>query len=328
MLNKKGEGEQFNWIFVIVAGAIILSFFVLFAAKYIKLQQDREDVRSVRNFGLLLDEIEKLPLTDNGASIDSNKPGSGLRFGYELDMNYDCIDTKSLLHIGKGNFADYELKNQIVFIKSKQKVISLDMWLLPWRYPYHITNIIYLSEPKRKYYLVYDSNTKEFVDNLEISSVFSTKKVNINNLNTEKDSTYVLFLKQKPKKEKIAQLIKSETINFVYINPDENKGKISFFDEEWSDDVNYYGKELMYGAIFSDDYESYKCNVNKALKKLKDTSNIYTERLVILSQIDNKPECKYDELAETIRKFANGDYKLEENIQEQNKIGAGCLEGF
>src|SRR3989344_492420 len=40
-MNKRGEGEQFNWIFVIVAGSILLGFFVLFTFKYVELEEPK-----------------------------------------------------------------------------------------------------------------------------------------------------------------------------------------------------------------------------------------------------------------------------------------------
>jgi len=46
-MNKRGQGVQFNWIFVIVAGAIILGFFVMFIFKFVELQEKRQDVQTV-----------------------------------------------------------------------------------------------------------------------------------------------------------------------------------------------------------------------------------------------------------------------------------------
>ena len=329
MINKKGEGEQFNWIFVIIAGAIILAFFVLFTTKYIRLQQDREDLRSVRDFGGTLSILESLPITDVGASIDSSKPGQGLNFGYNIDMKYDCIGETAKRKIGKGSYTDYQLKDQILFIKSQQKIKQLDMWLLPWRYPFHITNLIYLSDPDKTYYLIYDTNTKEFVENLELSNAFTIETTNV--IKPKEKSTYIIFSKNKLSKEKVLNLIAdSSTINFVYINPkDEDTGEVSFFQNgEWSKNVNYYGKELMYGAIFSDDYENYKCTLDKSFKKLRDSASIYSEKAGILEHINNNPECKYGNIQDTLKKFSNGIYGLKKDLENQNRLGTGCLEVY
>ena len=38
-MGKRGQGMQFNWIFVVVAGAIILAMFTGFAVKYFDLRE-------------------------------------------------------------------------------------------------------------------------------------------------------------------------------------------------------------------------------------------------------------------------------------------------
>src|SRR3989338_7107885 len=109
-MNKKGEGEQFNWIFVIVAGAIILGFFIMFTFKYIELQEKRQDVDTVRFLGgKVLSASSKLEVGSGCAAVDSNEPGEGLRFGYNVNLGYSCSGKESLVLINKGATASYKL---------------------------------------------------------------------------------------------------------------------------------------------------------------------------------------------------------------------------
>src|SRR3989344_1377970 len=279
---KKGQGEQFNWIFIIIAGAIILAFFTMFAFKYIDLQERKQDVQSIKDLGAVLSTLEKLQVGDQYFALNSNED-SGLKFGYGLELSHNCIEDDSELYINDGEFANYELKDEILFTDSKQKINSLDLLIMPWRYPFHITNFIYLSDPNKNYNLIYDSSSRNFVNELDFSDIFNleiTDKVKIKD-----NSKYVFFTSRIPSENEIQNYLgTSDSTEFVYV--DTRTKKISFFDNGWSEPVNYYGEEMMIGSVFSNSKENYECNVNKAISKLKGTSNIYLERIKLLNQIN------------------------------------------
>ena len=87
-MDKKGDGEQFNWIFVIIAGSIILGFFVLFVFKFVELQEKRHDVKAVRFLGeSVIGASSKLQVGSGGAAIDSNED-EGLRFGFYTNLEH------------------------------------------------------------------------------------------------------------------------------------------------------------------------------------------------------------------------------------------------
>ena len=319
---KRGQGEQFNWIFIIVSGAVILAFFTLFAFRYINLQENRQDVRSIVNLGGVLNTLEKLQVGDKGASIDSNELDSGLRFNYDLELNYQCINNKANLFIGSGEFADYKLQDEILFINSKQRVDSLDMWIVPWRFPFHITNFIYLSDPNINYNLVYDSENRDFVNKLEISRAFNVEIVDINDLEIKDDSRYLFFTNRIPDQNKVFSYLEGkENVKFVYINL--NNEETYFFEDGWKGQIKYYGNEMMIGAMFSDSADNYECNVNKGLTKLKDVSSIYLEKAKVLSQV-SKNGCNYNIIADQLADFADGNYQNLDKLKSFSKE-TGCL---
>ena len=324
MMNKRGLGEQFNWIFIIISGAIILGFFTMFAVKYIDLEQNKEDLQSIRDFGNVLSALEKLQTGDNGASIDSNNPEEGLRFGYKLRLYYNCQDAEAKISINDGGFATYQLNDEIIFTENEQYVHSLDMWLLPWRFPFHITNIIYLSDISKKYYLVYDSSNRDYINNLELSEAFDFQIVESSNFEPKENSKVVFFTSRGPSEKTIESLKEGiSDINFIYI--DTGKKMVTFYDNGWGKTVEYYADELMYGAIFSSDSESYDCGVKKALSKSRDVGNLVIEKANVLNQINKNTGCNYNNLANMIRNFMAGKYDLLNQIEKQNKPGSGCL---
>lgn len=330
-MNKRGQAEQFNWIFVIVAGAIILGFFTMFVFQYIDLQEKRQEVESVRFFGNVLSILEKLQIGDAGYAVRSTDT-QGLRFVYKVELSYYCEEKDAKILINKGEVASYNLANEIVFTEEKQRVNGLTMGIMPWIYPFHVTNFIYLSDPNRLYYIVYDASSEDFVNKLEeendvIFNAIKYEKARISELKPKQNSKVVIFSNQKPYETKIKELRGNGNSNFVHVNL--NTEKISFFGNDgWEDEVKYYGNPMLLGSLFTDTKESYECNVNRAFERLKTVGNIYIERTQLLKRIDPKQECKYELIANSLQKFSEGEYKLAEKLTEQNNQGAGCLWAF
>ena len=210
-------------------------------------------------------------------------------------------------------------------------VDGVDLWILPWDYPFHITNFIYLANAKDNFYLVKDSGSSDFVENLEISSAFKVEKVNKQNLNIKSNSHTIFFTEQKPSSTEITNLKKNfQNVAFVYVNL--GKKEASFFDvdnKKWSESVKFFttdeNKEQLYGIIFSDDADVFECNINRATERAKVVAKIYSKRAELLNQIDRRPDCHYNGIAGTLDQYSKGDISLVESIASQNLAGAGCI---
>lgn len=328
-MNKRGEGEQFNWIFVIVSGAIILGFFIMFTFRYISLQEKKQDVESVRFFGgKVLAASSRLQVGSGGASVDSNEQ-EGLRFGYFVNLGYKCIGNDSTILINEGDTAWYKLSDEVVFMNDEMRVNSLDLWVVPWNFPFYVTNFIYLADPKTNFYLVYEAGTKEFVDNLDISSAFKVEKVSLDQLDFKSNSKVVYFTKIAPSGKEVSK--KNITnVDFVYINIE--KKEATFLDlekDKWSTPVKFYTSKdnngQLLGAIFSNDKDNFACSINTALREVKQVSSLYSKRAELLGQLDRRSECHYNEISRTLNTYSTGNFNLIDKINEQNLAGAGCI---
>lgn len=88
--------------------------------------------------------------------------------------------------------------------------------------------------------------------------------------------------------------MKEDDLSMVIIEPigPNNKniegwGKVNFYKKNGSvfsfDDFSYYiGKASLYGAIYSEDVDSYKCNMNKAMQRLGIVTRVYINRSVAM----------------------------------------------
>ncbi len=329
-MKKGGQVEQFNWVLVIVSGAIILGFFSLFISQYIDLQEKKQEVQSVRFFGNVIELLEKVHLGDSGYSVRSSDR-EGLRFGYDADLSYYCVGDEAKIVIDKGEIASYTLGNQVVFTEERQKVNGVNAAITPWKYPFYVTNFIYLSDPKKSYILAYDSTTEELVSKIEeensiLFTSINYEKTRLNELKPKENSKVIIFSAEMPSSEQIGNIKIGTNADFAYL--DSKKREIKFYDTNtgsWEEGINYYGDEMMLGSLFSENMKSYKCSTERALKRLKEVSILYVERTRLLKRIDPKQECNYQLIENSIAKLSRGEYNIVESLKEQNSQGPGCL---
>ena len=110
---KRGQSEQFNWVFVLVAGAIILGFFVMFVFKYQDLQQKKLSV----NVGKILDENIKL-LETTELYLDDKEFDLGLR----VKIDFYCQDQENFFEIN--DYFEQKLKNIVLFFQGKKSKLA------------------------------------------------------------------------------------------------------------------------------------------------------------------------------------------------------------
>ena len=241
-MQKKGE-FQFNWIFVMIAGALFLLFFISFGVKYKNFQEDKSRIEVLNNFDNTLTALQSscfntfdsltLPL------IVENKCGKLSSGGKE-------INTDNII------FSPRMLNGKVL------------IWYQSYKMPFKITSFYYIIPEKSKYYLVEDSG------NLSVSIInglpedVKKRVFVIKSSNLKKDGRLIfLNINNNPGNNGIS----------VIGNADE--GKVIINEREYS----YTGQELLYGIIFSDDYG---CLLNKVQSKTSSIGQIYKDKINII----------------------------------------------
>lgn len=273
-------GEQFNWIFIIVAGAMILTFFVMIVNR-------QRDISQKKLASDLLADMDMI-ITGQGVSPGSSK----LIDMAELEIAFTCDD-----------YSIYDVPrmsgNSIVFSPERIKGEKLIAWTLDWGMPYRAANFIYLTVPDIKYFIIDPAQSggvdsfgikddfPETVDMDVVSELPGTlkgyDKVRLVYLSASQPSASQLPLPSDDLEE-----YDDEDVSVLYIEATE-KGDfdgdaIMHFFRKKGDAIIEEGvwvamkKEVVYGAIFSDSRELYMCNIQKALKKLEVVTGVYKER--------------------------------------------------
>jgi hypothetical protein len=339
-MEKKGQGIQFNWIFVIVAGVIILSFFVMFTFNYIQLQNTKQSVYASRSFVNVLTYMES-SYTGKGLVIDSTSDNA-FKLNYFTNLNVNCEGERSSIIINGEPLSEQVLQDEIVFAPKVMVVNAVDTWIQPWYYPYFTSNFIFLARPEKKIYIKYDPITKDFVYNMQINSwtEFNTKLVqSVSDIQAGKDVS-VLWVSMTPPDTNQLKKVKTNSsyYNLIHVVPNlMNKvytdGKIVFYENDTKFEDKFYGEATIYAALFSGGHGEYKCEMTRAINKLKKVSESMTGKIDLLSRLNHDEGCKliYSNLRNMLKSYSSdkGIGNAELIMNENTKlIGNGCVSVF
>lgn len=287
--DKKGQGISFNWIFVVVAGAVILLFFAWFIVRYIDLQNTRLDYKVARNIDSTLLSLKASsqfkPLED---------------FGESFDFEFLCDG------ISVNKRESIKIYDKIIF--SSKNIIdarSLNVWTYGFDAGFFVDNFVYLIDTRQKYVLVYNNN-KDFVEEfydvlpLGLQGQFLVTDFPGAVLVRSPKKRFVLFFE--PSSGQLRELKSLGSV--VFIEP-KKVGEITFYNKNTLEVSSFFGDALVYGGIFSDGFEGYECSRKKAMDKLGTISNIYYTKSKNLAKIQTNPLCNYNTIGNLLSGFAS-----------------------
>ena len=260
---------EFNWMFVIIAGAVILAFFVTFTMRYIDIQNEKDNKIVASDIYNALYGLQK----------DPYQTETPLDLFLKTDLKFSCKQVEV------GNFFSQSLGKVFVFAPSEINTDKINVFLKPWKYPFKIATLFYLSAPNYKYYILFDSTSLSFVNSLDLPKSFNIIKTT-NIPNKDSNTKIISFTSQAGD----VQLTPSET-GYAVIN-----GK----------QYPVLGLPLLYAAMFSDNYP---CIIERLNQKFIEMIEIYKGKVDYMFTTTNG--CDYSQLKNTLS-------KMEESIKNKN----------
>ncbi len=296
---KKGAIEiQFNWIFILIIGAIILLFFFSIVKTQKTISEKKISTTIRRDIRAIL----------TGAGVSTGT--ASLVEIPKTQINYDCEGYS----IQKTN----PIKPIVSFSPDSINDIKLMLWALDWNIGYRVTNFLYITSPNIRYILVYkDNDQKIFVDiiNETLPSEYieekKERKIMMNKetillddgdfIGLEDKNNYkvrFLFFDEKPEGLDISELegMKDEDVTAIKIELDNSCGNnLDCFGEVkfYKKDNNVFGSAEgssyfiklpgLIGAMFGD-LETYNCNMESAFKRLQIVTQIYLNKTRALKE--------------------------------------------
>ncbi|MEK6835863.1 MAG: hypothetical protein AABX55_02465 [Nanoarchaeota archaeon] len=214
---------EFNWIFVLVAGAILLTFFVWFAVKYKDIQEEKLNIEILTNLDNSLTNLQASSFT----LIDEIK--------LPVELQITCND----LIVNDKNYKN----NNFIFSPSKLKNKML-IWYEPFKMPFKIADFYYIISSDKKFFLIYNNQDQEDYIDILIEDLPEKFKSNVIKSNTIGNGKNIYFYNANVDATKI--LVNQNKINIITNNNYE--------------DVN---NDLVYAAIFSDNFDCVYTKLNQ-----------------------------------------------------------------
>ncbi|MEA3430695.1 MAG: hypothetical protein U9R08_05460 [Nanoarchaeota archaeon] len=293
---------QFNWIFVLIAGAVILLFFAGIVIK-------QKGVSETKFCGTVLNSLDatfSIVSESSGTEKTTDMPKQVI----ELDCReYRCLGTENIPAKSTGNlplFGPGELEGMTAIISSKE-----------WDVPFRIVNFLYVTTQEVRYYIVYrDSSSETFAnyvydkmpDNVTKELVSFDQILSISNKNDNKVRFIFVDVTGQANLPNFFDLYSDEDVTVLEI--DSSIRSLKFYDRIGQDfilaGISYYINDVdMLGAIFSDNLNNFECALRKAYQRLNYITTINLYRIDEISNIvDQTSSCPfiyagvYDELEE------------------------------
>lgn len=307
-MHKKADIElQFHWMFIVVAGAVILLFFANLIYKQ----------KSVSEKSISADALVSLEGVLTGSMV-STKTLNFLDFPKEIEISYKDCNTYSTGAFSKPT------KTTVLFAPEKISGRNLITWALDWNVPYRVTNFLYLTSNEARYILVddkpassdyglineideeimpdsitrdvvyYDStlNTFKYSENNEQIRAKGNYKVRFVFYNADAAAMNTLLI---PSDFNELSSLDLTAVNIIpdAADADDRFGTVVFYKYNklsgfvpYADSATstkpYIKKEAVIGAIFSENPETYECAMQKAFKKLKYVTEVYSSRTQVI----------------------------------------------
>ena len=298
MHSKKGVVEiQFNWIFVLIAGAIIISIFTTIIVKQKDISQASADSLLIKSIDAIISGSESIPGTVKQTAIPKTK--------IEFRCNGYSI----------GDFSK-QFNAMNVFAPSVLEGNSIITLTLDWNVPYRVASLVYLTSPRIRYVFIMDSDDifANAIFDMIPGKINKEKYIDIGRI-PDKNGYEARIIFFNPPPSGIPDNLKgAKKITALQIDKDRNA--IQFFNDEFkpTEGFSYAGEPTLLGAIFTDDPAIYKCSMKNAFKKLNIVSEIYQDKIDKL-KITSEDYCKplYNIVSTTNIIDKSKDYNLLDN---------------
>lgn len=283
-LNKAAQIEvTINWFYVLIAGAVILLFFVGLIVNQ----------KTVSEKHLAVDIVGMMDSIFTGAGV-SEKTKQPIDTGGLADytLNFACEEGVSKFGIESLEIAA-EDEIHPLFSPSKIQTNQLLLWSLPFRFPFKVIDFLFVSSINTKYVLL--GSDRQFIDEFMNVTEGFNREYALDLTQIDPGKNYQLRIID------LDGTIATQAIpeNLLAVE-DEQLSLASFSDNGAIEQVTYYQKSgaqwqqstsllsatpivslggeraaAKYAAIFAADEQMYRCNMQKAFRRLQLLTEVY-----------------------------------------------------
>ncbi len=304
-MNKAQLQIQFNWIFVLIIGSVLLIFFFALINQQSKSTDDRISISQSKYFETVITATAQKVGTLKEYSIPN------------LEVRFECDTRTNSYGYTVENLPSRDAKYDIIFTKETLIGDNIQTWTQIWEVPFKAATFLYITNSNQGYIFynhsafssVLSESTTQFKDlyggfpkNISVELVdeeFSFHDVVGRNYES---NTYIFLYGEEPRNvefnekadNKIIVLRRGEDSfslfdygDAYYFSDEEYNAFWNGFyttptEEELADKYatrtaysSYLGKASLYGTIFSENSTVYECNMHKAFSRLQLVTRLY-----------------------------------------------------
>lgn len=303
MMDKKAFEIQFNWIFVLVAGAAILLFFTLVVVKQKGISEASTKATVLKSIGAIV--------TGTGVSADTTNI---------VDIPESSIDV-SCGRISLGSVSR-QYQNLVLFAPGTLKGDRLVMQTMGFSAPYKAANLLYMTSPQVRYIITGSSRLAGDINKslpMEMLKEYYKSLPEIKYSNNYKVK-FVIFgdmimlppsLKNMPDYD----------VTAIRIVGDDEKGVVEFWQKEGNSWLSkgssaYLGKASLIGAIYADTKEMYECSMQNVFTRLGIVTRVYAEKTRKLAGSGTGMQCS--QFYSSALSHLNGIYAASSSFSKAN----------
>jgi hypothetical protein len=260
-MKKRGQvGVQFNWLYVLIAGGLILLFFGSLVLRQKAVSEDK----------LSVDVLNSLDAIFTGAKVGKgtfNEVSLG-----QQEMELRCNQ------YGVGN-AQKNLLQTVVFGPSLVRGNKLYTWAVGWEVPYRIMNFLILTSNQVRYVWVSDDTGfsvsrlhEQVPDTLKAERITSTDFLTMEHKNQYKVRFILFDVAPNYMFNPPSDFIDADVSAIgVVAGSTPEKGTLRFFN--WVNDgfkvteSSYVETASLFGALYAEDPRDYACGMEKAFER-------------------------------------------------------------
>jgi hypothetical protein len=269
MTNKKGQVE-FNWLFVLIIGAVILFLAIFFVGKLINTQQYASETELVKNFDILLNPFASI------GGMGTVTLAKTIQMPQTTQINQTCStkDRRITMYLrsqsstGK-KWGEWSLANQIynkyIFSNSFMESSTFDVFGMPLNIPFRVDDLIFILD-KDYCFVNAPTEVKSEIGTVNISKLQFTDSQN----DCKASSIKVCFETSGCDIRVVGSCTTTDCNKFDY-------GYVSK-----KGNLDYATTTMMYAAIFSDQ-KMYDCEITMLKERLDSLIDIYKQKAIILA---------------------------------------------
>jgi hypothetical protein len=299
--SKKGVGIQFNWIFVLIAGAIFFSFFFSIINNQISSSERESSRLSSANFEAWIK-----------SSFSSQIADQSLDFSDEI--SFSCEDGISSWTFDGSIVREYD--SLILFSPSDLAGNQLFSKSLFVNVPFRASKILLLTDDNSKYIFLDEDNYLDEIYDLmpNEANVFNLSKDDIVSVVEENFNRYVFVLVYNSQNRGLKNELFNIGLKNVFVLLVDNRGNsipygsVRIYSSQSDfEEVFFYDKEQLTGIIVSHDKNLIDCQSEKILFSIKTVSSLQLKRT---EEYENKVSYSCQNKYGDFQNISSTDYHL------------------